>query len=38
MNETRREWIDRMLRIVGKVLDNLAEGKLRERMPLSFHE
>ena len=34
---TRQEWLRAMLKITSPVLDSLAEGKLKERMPLSFH-
>ena len=34
---TRREWVADLLKITGPVLDHLAEGKLKECMPLGFH-
>ena len=34
---TRREWVADLLKITGPVLDHLAEGKLKECMPLDFH-
>ena len=33
----RREWVADLLKITGPVLDHLAEGKLKECMPLDFH-
>ncbi len=35
--DTRKKWLDAMLRIVDPVLSALEEGKLKETMPLSFH-
>ncbi len=35
--ETRKEWLSVLTQIVGPVLDALANGKLKETMPLSFH-
>lgn len=34
---TRREWVADLMKITGPVLDHLAEGKLKECMPLGFH-
>ena len=34
---TRREWLEGMLKIVGPVLDHLSEGKLKQCMPLDYH-
>ena len=34
---TRRAWLDAMLKIVSPVLDHLAEGTLKASMPLDFH-
>lgn len=34
MNETRRQWLDAMLRIAAPVLDALAEDRLREVLPV----
>jgi len=34
MNDTRRYWLDTMLRIAGPVLRALAEDKLRKTMPI----
>ena len=34
----RREWLNALLKIVSPVLDALSEGKLKETLPLSFHE
>ena len=33
----RREWLDALLRIVSPVLNALAEGKLKQTLPLGFH-
>ena len=35
--ETRREWLEYLLKIVSPVLDALSEGKLKETLPLDFH-
>jgi len=35
--DTRKKWLDAMLKIVDPVLSALEEGKLKEKMPLSFH-
>ena len=37
MNACRRDWLDRMLQIEGNVLDCLAAGELKKKMPLGFH-
>ena len=34
MTETRRYWIDTLLRIVSPVLSNMAQGKLKAAMPI----
>ena len=34
---TRREWLDAMLRIAAPVMDHLAAGTLKRSMPLDFH-
>ena len=33
----RREWLNALLRIVSPVLNALAEGKLKQTLPLDFH-
>lgn len=33
----RREWLDALLRIISPVLNALAEGKLKQTLPLGFH-
>ena len=38
MGNCRKQWIDAMCRIVGPVLDMLEKGKLKETLPLTFHE
>ena len=35
--DTRREWLEAMLKIVSPVLNALSEGKLKETLPLDFH-
>lgn len=35
--EQRKMWLNAMDRIAGPVIFNLAEGKLKERLPLEFH-
>ena len=37
MLTVRQEWLDRLITIVGNVIDNLSEGKLKEQLPLDFH-
>ncbi len=37
MVAVRQEWIDGLIKIVGNVMNSLSEGKLKEKMPLSFH-
>lgn len=34
---TRREWLDALLKIAAPVLDNLANGTLKQNLPLDFH-
>lgn len=34
MTETRRYWVDTLLRIATPVLSALADGKLKETMPV----
>lgn len=34
---TRREWLESLLKIVGPVLDHLAEGTLKQHLPLDYH-
>lgn len=34
MTTTRQYWLDTMVRIVQPVLENLYQGKLKERMPV----
>ena len=34
---TRQEWLRALLKIVSPVLDALAEGRLKQTLPLSFH-
>lgn len=36
--ETRRVWIEHLIRIIDPVLKNMAEEKLKEVMPLKQHE
>lgn len=38
MGDCRKQWIDAMCKIVGPVLDMLEKGKLKETLPLTFHE
>lgn len=38
MTETRKMWLDSLLKITGPVLDALEAGKLKEKLPLSFHK
>ena len=38
MEYKRKQWIDAMCRIVSPVLDMLEKGKLKETLPLTFHE
>lgn len=38
MGNCRKQWIDAMCRIVSPVLDMLEKGKLKETLPLTFHE
>ena len=38
MGNCRKQWIDAMCRIVSPVLDMLKKGKLKETLPLTFHE
>ena len=33
----RREWLNALLKIVGPVLNALAEGQLKQTLPLDFH-
>ena len=37
MQSCRQDWLSRLLKIEGNVLDHLAEGRLKATMPLSFH-
>ncbi|MGN0746840.1 MAG: DUF2264 domain-containing protein, partial [Aristaeellaceae bacterium] len=37
MMDCRRDWLSRMLQIEGNVLDCLAAGKLKKKLPLGFH-
>lgn len=37
MNDIRKEWLDALLKIVDPVLQSLANGELKKKMPLSFH-
>ncbi|MBQ3705646.1 MAG: DUF2264 domain-containing protein [Clostridia bacterium] len=34
----REEWLGDLLKITGPVIDHLADGTLKAKMPLSFHE
>ena len=34
MTETRKYWVDTLLKIVTPVLENMADGKLKEKMPV----
>ena len=34
---TRQEWLNALLKIVSPVLDALADGKLKQTLPLGFH-
>lgn len=38
MLDTRKQWLSALLQITGPVLDALAAGKLKERLPVSIHE
>lgn len=38
MEDKRKQWIDAMCKIVTPVLDMLEKGKLKETLPLTFHE
>lgn len=38
MGNCKKQWIDAMCRIVSPVLDMLEKGKLKETLPLTFHE
>ena len=37
MNDIRRDWLERLLKIEKNVLDHLAAGELKKTMPLTFH-
>ena len=37
MDTCRKEWLDALLSIVDPVLSALEKGKLRERLPMTFH-
>ena len=37
MADTRKFWLDTMLKIAGPVLKNLAAGTLRTALPTAFH-
>ena len=37
MQSCRQDWLSRLLKIEGNVLDHLAEGRLKATMPLSVH-
>lgn len=37
MNDIRRDWLERLLKIEKNVLDHLAAGELKKTMPLAFH-
>ena len=37
MQSCRQDWLNRLLKIEGNVLDRLAEGRLKATMPLTFH-
>lgn len=37
METTRYDWLSRMLKITGNVLDALEKGELKATMPLAFH-
>lgn len=37
MTDTRKYWLDTMLKISEPVLANLAQGKLKEKLPMTFH-
>lgn len=38
MKDKRKQWIDAMCKIVTPVLDMLEHGKLKQSLPLTFHE
>ena len=38
MEDKRKQWIDAMCKIVTPVLDMLEQGKLKQSLPLTFHE
>ena len=38
MENTRSYWLETMLKIVSPVFENLAQGKLGERIPSDFHK
>ena len=38
MEDKRKQWIDAMCKIVTPVLDMLEHGKLKQSLPLTFHE
>lgn len=38
MENKRKQWIDAMCKIVTPVLDMLEQGKLKQSLPLTFHE
>ena len=38
MEYKRKQWIDAMCKIVTPVLDMLEQGKLKQSLPLTFHE
>lgn len=38
MEDKRKQWIDAMCKIVTPVLDMLERGKLKQSLPLTFHE
>lgn len=37
MNQLRREWLERMLRIAGPVMDSLEKGELHRTLPCTWH-
>ena len=36
--DTRQEWLGNLLKIVSPILEALSEGKLKERLPMDFHQ
>ena len=38
MKDKRKQWIDAMCKIVTPVLDMFEHGKLKQSLPLTFHE